>query len=258
MTSSDPAVLLDLAVTVARAAGAELLERYGHVAGLDTKSSATDPVSDADRAAEAMIVEMLLAQRPDDGLIGEEGAARTSRSGITWVIDPLDGTVNYLYELDNFAVSIAAEDADGGVVGVVFDPVRERTYTAVRAGGAQIDGRRLQVNEPVPLDRALVSTGFGYSAERRALQGAIVAGLLPKIRDIRRFGSAALNLCEVAAGRVDAFYEEGVQHWDVAAGGLIAREAGAVMTPISLTGAPTGWLVAGPSLHAELNAALHG
>jgi myo-inositol-1(or 4)-monophosphatase len=248
--------LLDLAVTVARAAGAELMSRYGRIEGLNTKSSVTDPVSDADRASEALMVKMILAERPGDGLIGEEGASRPSTSGITWVIDPLDGTVNYLYQLDNFSVSIGAEDADGGLIGVVFDPVMDRIYTAVRGGGAFANGQRLRVNDPVPLETAMVSTGFGYSAERRARQGAIIARLLPKIRDIRRFGSAALNLCQVAAGQVDAFYEEGVQHWDVAAGGLIATEAGALMTPIGLTGADTGWVVAGPALHPVLTTAL--
>lgn len=255
--SPDSAALLDLAVSAARAAGAELLSRYGHIQGLDTKSSATDPVSDADRAAESMIVRMLLEQRPGDGLIGEEGAAKPSDSGVTWVIDPLDGTVNYLYELDNFSVSIAAQDSSGGLVGAVFDPVQDRMYTAVRGGGAFAGNRRLRVNDPVPLGRALVATGFGYSAARRAAQGAIIARLLPQIRDIRRFGSAALNLCEVAGGRLDAYYEEGVNHWDVAAGGLIAMEAGALMSTITITDAPTGWVVAGPGLHAELTAALH-
>jgi myo-inositol-1(or 4)-monophosphatase len=252
----DPHALLALAIEVARAAGAELVSRYGRIEGLDTKSSATDPVSDADRAAEAMIVRMLLAARPDDGLIGEEGASRGSESGITWVIDPLDGTVNYLYELDNFSVSVAAEDSTGALVGAVFEPMRNRMYTAVRGEGAFVEGVALAVSEPVALDRALLGTGFGYSAQRRAAQGAIIAGLLPQIRDIRRFGSAALNLCQVAGGSLDAYYEEGVQHWDVAAGGLIATEAGALMTPSGLTGADTGWLVAGPSLHTELLAAL--
>lgn len=256
MTDLDLPVLLDLAVRVARAAGAELLSRYGRIEGLDSKSSATDPVSDADRASEALIVEMLLAERPDDGMIGEEGASRASASGLTWVIDPLDGTVNYLYELDNFSVSIAVEDSDGGLVGAVYEPVANRMYTAVRGGGAFLDGRPLHVREPVGLNKALLATGFGYTAERRAAQVEIIARLLPHIRDIRRIGSAALDLCWVAAGHLDAFWEEGVQHWDVAAGGLIAVEAGALMTTSSLTGAPTGWLVAGPSLHAALVATL--
>ena len=255
-TAAADVALLDLAVRAARAAGEELMARYRHVEGLETKSSITDPVSDADRASEALIVQMLLAERPDDGLIGEEGASRPSGSGITWVIDPLDGTVNYLYELDNFSVSIAAEDATGGVAGAVFDPVMNRMYTAVRGQGAFVDGKPLRVNDPVPMARSLLATGFGYSAERRAMQASLVAALLPQIRDIRRIGSAALNLCEVAGGRMDAFWEEGVNHWDVAAGGLIAVEAGAVMSTSALTDAKTGWLVAGPALHAELTAAL--
>lgn len=260
-TDHPTAALLDLAVRTARAAGAELLRRYGRVEGLDTKSSLTDPVSDADRAAEALIVTELTAARPDDGLIGEEGAERPSTSGLTWVIDPLDGTVNYLYELDNFAVSIACEDAEGGVVGVVFDPVRDLLFSAVRGEGATLTTaggapRPLRVSQPGSLSATLLSTGFGYSASRRALQGALVAQLLPKVRDIRRIGSAALDLCAVAAGRLDAFYEEGVQHWDVAAGGLIAREAGALMTPLTLTDATTGWVVASAVVHAELSALL--
>jgi len=252
----DPAALLDLAVRAARAAGQELLGRYGDVQGLATKSSATDPVTDADRASERLLTEMITAERPQDGLLGEEGAARPSDSGLIWVVDPLDGTVNYLYELGNWAVSVAVEDRDGAVVGVVHDPVAARTFTAVRGGGARLDGGTLRVNDPVPMHRALVGTGFGYLPERRATQGALVARLLPQIRDIRRYGSAALDLCAVAAGHLDAYFEEGVQRWDVAAGGLVAREAGAVMTPCTPTGIPTGWLVAGATLHPELEQAL--
>jgi myo-inositol-1(or 4)-monophosphatase len=256
MVSANPSDLLALAVRTAQRAGAELLRRYGHVEGLDTKSSATDPVSDADRASETMIVADLLAERPDDGVIGEEGADRPGGSGLTWVIDPLDGTVNYLYQLDNFAVSIAAEDADGGLVGVVHDPVRGLTFTAIRGQGAYLGDRRLRVSDPAALGVVLLGTGFGYSAARRARQIEVIAALLPQIRDIRRIGSAALDLCAVAAGALDAYYEEGVQHWDVAAGGLIAREAGALMTDIRLTDAPTGWLVAGPRAHRWLGATL--
>ncbi|GGM15359.1 inositol monophosphatase family protein [Nakamurella endophytica] len=252
----DLAALLELAVTAARAAGQELLQRYGHVEGLATKSTATDPVSDADRASEALLVRMLTQQRPADGLLGEEGASRPSTSGITWVVDPLDGTVNYLYQLDNWAVSVAAQDEAGSVVGVVHDPRRDLTYTAVRGGGARCNGRPLAVNDPVPLDRALLGTGFGYSAERRRRQATVIGGVLPRIRDIRRIGSAALDLCAVAAGTLDAFYEEGIQLWDVAAGGLVATEAGAVVSHLRLTDAPTGYLFAGPALHPDLEAAL--
>ena len=179
---------------------------------------------------------MITAERPQDGVLGEEGADRPSESGLIWVVDPLDGTVNYLYQLGNWAVSVAVEDDAGAVVGVVHDPVAGRTFTAIRGGGARLDGRVLRVNDPVPMHRALVATGFGYLPERRATQGALIARLLPRIRDIRRYGSAALDLCAVAAGHLDAYFEEGVQRWDVAAGGLVAREAGAVMTPCTPTG----------------------
>jgi myo-inositol-1(or 4)-monophosphatase len=258
MSGNDTDALGDLAVRAARAAGDELLRRYGHVVGLATKSSATDPVSDADRASEALLARMIRAERPDDGILGEEGAAVNGRSGITWVVDPLDGTVNYLYQLDNFSVSVAAQDADGSIVGVVFDPVRDRLFSAVRGSGAYQDGRLLRVNDPVPVSRALLATGFGYAAERRAAQGAMIAHLLPQVRDIRRFGSAALDLCAVAAGTVDGYLEEGVQAWDVAAGGLIAAEAGAAVSTATPTGAPSGIFAAGPALHAELGALVDG
>ena len=257
MTSRvDTDVLLDLAIRGAHAAGAELMARYGHIQGLDTKTSATDPVSDADRAAEAILVEMITGERPGDGLLGEEGAARESRSGIRWVIDPLDGTVNYLYQLDNFSVSVAAEDEQGGLVAVVHNPAIGRTYRAIRGAGAAVDGRQLRVNDPVPMARALVATGFGYDAGRRRSQGALIAALLPRMRDIRRIGSAALDLCAVASGAVDGYFEEGVKAWDVAAGGLIAREAGARYAAVTPTGAETGCLAAGPALFEELHAAL--
>lgn len=259
---SDVDSLLELAVRAATAAGAELLRRYGQVEGLDTKSSDTDPVSDADRAAEGMLVELITAERPDDAMIGEEGTDRPGSTGYTWVVDPLDGTVNYLYQLDHFAVSVAVEDtaiADtavegtaAGLVGVVFDPVTARLFTAVRGRGAFLNGRRLRVNEPVAMPQAMIATGFGYQPQRRAAQGAFVARLLPRVRDIRRFGSAALDLCAVAAGTVDGYFEEGIQHWDRAAGALIATEAGALVAPFTPTGQPTGWLAAGPSLYAAL------
>jgi myo-inositol-1(or 4)-monophosphatase len=254
MTEHNTDALLDLAMRAAWAAGEELLRRYGHVAGLATKSSATDPVSDADRASEALLVGMIRAERPDDAILGEEGASVSGSSGLTWVVDPLDGTVNYLYQLDNFSVSVAAQDVAGSVVGVVYDPTGGRLFSAVRGSGASQDGRRLLVNDPVPVERALLATGFGYAAERRAAQGSMIAHLLPRVRDIRRLGSAALDLCAVAAGTVDGYLEEGVQAWDVAAGGLIAAEAGATVTVATPTGAPTGIFAAGPALHAQLGA----
>jgi myo-inositol-1(or 4)-monophosphatase len=248
----DSGLLLDLAVRAARRGGAELLHRYGHVEGLATKSSATDPVSDADRASERLITELIFRERPDDGFLGEEGAFRAGSSGVRWLIDPLDGTVNYLYQLDNFSVSVAALDADGPLVGAVLDPTRDRLYTAVRGAGAYQDGVRLRVNDPVPLERALLATGFGYTAERREAQGALIATLLPRVQNIRRLGSAALDLCLLAAGRVDAYLEEGVQAWDTAAGGLIAAEAGAQVSVVTPSGADSGMLAAGPALHRVL------
>ena len=255
-TSDDLDELLELAVNAAHAAGQELLSRYGQTLAVRTKSSATDPVTEADQASESLLTRLLLDARPDDGIVGEEGASRAGTSGLTWVVDPLDGTVNYLYGLDNFAVSIGLEDVDGPVLGTVHDPVTDRTFTAIRGRGAHLGGRRLQANDPVALDQALLGTGFGYLPERRARQIAVITRVLPQIRDIRRIGSAALDLCAVADGHLDAYYEEGVNRWDVSAGGLIAQEAGAIMSPIHLTDAAQGWLVAGPGLHGPLQTAL--
>jgi myo-inositol-1(or 4)-monophosphatase len=252
----DTDALLDLAIRGARAAGVELMARYGHVQGLDSKTTATDPVSDADRAAESILVDLITSERPDDGLLGEEGAARESRSGLRWVIDPLDGTVNYLYQLDNFSVSVAVEDERGALVVVVHNPTNGQVYRAIRGAGAGVDGRTLRVNDPVPMERALIATGFGYDPERRRSQGALIAKLLPHVRDIRRIGSAALDLCTVASGAVDGYFEEGVKPWDVAAGGLIAREAGASYAAVTPTGAESGCLAAGPALFNKLRHAL--
>jgi myo-inositol-1(or 4)-monophosphatase len=158
--------------------------------------------------------------------------------------------------LDNFSVSIAAEDSEGALVGVVYNPTNRKAYHAIRGAGAAVDGRPLRANNPVPLDRALIATGFGYSAERRRTQGALIAELLPKVRDVRRIGSAALDLCAVAAGAVDGYFEEGVKPWDVAAGALIASEAGAKYADFTPTGAESGCLAAGPALFKELHATL--
>lgn len=254
-TGKDPAgldALADLARTAAHRGGAELLRRFGHVEGLSSKSTATDLVSDADRASEELIADELLGARPADGMLAEEGTSRPADSGLTWVVDPLDGTVNYVYGMPGWTVSVAADDADGTCVGVVHDPLGGHTYTAVRGGGAWRDGTRLAVNDPVPLARAMLATGFSYAARRRRAMGAMVAELLPRVRDIRRFGSAAMDLCYVAAGIVDAYLEEDTNHWDRAAGALIAREAGAIVTAATPTGGAEGALAAGPALHAAL------
>ncbi len=233
-----------MAQRAAAAAGELLLDRFGGPAqGVERKSSRTDMVSDADRDAEAMIEEILSAERPDDGLLAEEGSASEAVSGRRWVVDPLDGTTNFLYGIPGWAVSIALEDGDGGAVGVVFDPVRGETYTAIREGGATLNGEPIEVSGEQRLDTALVATGFSYEAAERSTQAAVLAEVLPRVRDIRRFGAAALDVCWVAAGRVDAYYERGLKHWDWAAASLIASEAGAELR--WLDGEPLG-LVAGP------------
>lgn len=252
--------LVDLAMRAARAAGAALLERYGKVGRVDIKTSATDPVSEADRASEVLLAETILGERPDDGLLGEEGAHQRSRSGLRWVIDPLDGTVNYLYRHPGWAVSVACEERGGDgqwrtLVGVVHNPLVGETFHAFRGAGAWLDDWRLRVNDPVPVARALVATGFSYDSDARRRQGRCVAELLPRVRDIRRVGSAALDLCSLAAGRVDAYYEDTTSRWDWIAGALIAAEAAAVVTPLAAPDAQggTGVLAAGPFLHPLLH-----
>ncbi len=223
-----PDELLDLALRAARAAGRFLVEERPPGLGVAaTKTSPTDVVTAMDRGSEELVVRTLREQRPDDGVLGEEGADAVGSSGVRWVVDPIDGTVNYLYGLPEWAVSIAAE-VDGHVVaGVVAAPALGETWTATLGGGAHLDGRRLSRGPGVALDRALVGTGFSYEARERAVQGALLAQVLPRVRDVRRAGSAALDLCSVAGGRLDAYFERGTHHWDVAAAALVAREAGA-------------------------------
>ncbi|WP_328438124.1 inositol monophosphatase [Streptomyces sp. NBC_00444] len=226
--------LLALAQEAARQAG-ELLRdgRPADLAVAATKSSPIDVVTEMDIAAEKLITGLIADRRPDDGFLGEEGASVEGSSGIRWVIDPLDGTVNYLYGLPTWAVSIAAEQNGERVVGVVAAPMRGETYHAIRGGGAWATGawdgeRKLTCRPAPPLDQALVSTGFNYVSEVRAHQADVVHKLIPLLRDIRRGGSAAVDLCDVAAGRLDGYYERGLHPWDLAAGDLIAREAGAL------------------------------
>jgi myo-inositol-1(or 4)-monophosphatase len=205
---------------------------------VDTKSTHTDMVTEMDRAAEALIVERLLGARPDDGMLGEEGTNRAGTSGVRWIVDPLDGTTNYLYALPGFNVSIAAEVAGEVVAAAVFDVVREELFSATLGRGATRDGTSIHASEAGELSRALIGTGFSYDAQRRGKQAAVLVEVLPQVRDIRRSGAAAIDLCSVACGRLDGFYERGLAPWDLAAGGLIAREAGAVVTAID--GGPLG------------------
>ncbi len=220
--------LLALAREVAlEAAGLVRERRAGHVEVADTKSSATDVVTEADRAAEELIYGRLTTARPGDGFLGEEGASAESSTGVTWVVDPIDGTVNFLYGIPQYAVSVAAQRDGDTVAGVVVNVADGEVFTATRGGGAYAGDRALRVRDVVPLPQRLVATGFSYVRETRTLQAAAVGRLLAEVRDVRRQGSAALDLCAVAAGRMDAYVEEGVQPWDVAAGSLIAAEAGA-------------------------------
>jgi myo-inositol-1(or 4)-monophosphatase len=253
------AELAELASSIAQEAGELLLTRRDHVAVVQTKSSPTDVVTQMDRAAEKLIRDRLAAARPGDAVLGEEGG-QTGAGNVRWIVDPLDGTVNYLYGLPDWAVSIAAEVAGDVVAGAVCVPLRRSLFTAARGGGAWLESawqpgrQRLACNSGVGLPAALVATGFGYAAEQRARQGSVAGALLPRVRDIRRSGSAATDLCSVASGQVDAYYEQGVQAWDVAAGELIAREAGAVTG--GLHGQPAGsgmTIAAAAGLFTELH-----
>jgi myo-inositol-1(or 4)-monophosphatase len=227
VTHPSTAELLDTALEAARCAG--VLLRDGRPADLGVaaiKSSPIDVVTEMDLAAEKLITDYISERRPDDGLLGEEGASTEGTTGVRWVIDPLDGTVNYLYGLPSWAVSIAAEKDGETIVGVVEAPMRGETYQAVRGEGAFVNGRRARCRSAPAFEQALIGTGFGYLTERRAAQAAVVNGLLPRVRDIRRGGSAAIDLCDVGCGRLDGYYERGLNLWDFAAGALFAREAG--------------------------------
>jgi myo-inositol-1(or 4)-monophosphatase len=262
--------LLAIAMDAAHAAGQLLAARDGRVAVAATKSSPTDVVTEMDRRAEELIRSRILAARPGDAILGEEGG-QTGDAPVRWVIDPLDGTVNYLYGLHDWAVSIAAEVTGVIVAGVVTVPRRGEVFAATLGGGAWLEsaprgaagpaGDRvaLRCRPGVPLAQALVATGFGYRAERRKVQGEIVAALLPQVRDIRRCGVASVDLCSVAAGRVDGFYERGLYYWDYAAGGLIAAEAGAIVGGLGGAPASTSMTVAAsPGLFGALIAILSG
>jgi len=247
--ATDPLLdeLLDVALVAARSAAAILQDRFGQVrADVRTKSSPTDMVSEVDREAEARITSILAERRPDDGVVGEEGAFHAGTTGVRWLVDPLDGTTNYLFGVPSYCVSIGAELDGTGVVGVVVDPSRTETWSAARGRGAHLNGQAIGLDaETPPLDQALIATGFSYLPDRRAWQARRLMGVLPLVRDIRRFGSAALDLCWVAGGRVNGYYEWGLQPWDLAAGAVIAAEAGAVVDSLpddTVVCAPPGLL----------------
>jgi myo-inositol-1(or 4)-monophosphatase len=218
--------LLAIAREAAHAAADELRPRFGHrLADVRSKSSPTDLVSEADVAAEHAIRAVLARRRPDDAILGEEGG-ETGDGDLRWVVDPLDGTINFLFGIPVYAVSVACEDASGTLAGIVLDPSRDECFAATRSGEATLNGSVIEASSRAELATALVATGFGYDPSVRARQAAIVARVIPRVRDIRRGGAAAIDLCWCACGRYDAYYERGVKQWDVAAGGLIAARAG--------------------------------
>jgi myo-inositol-1(or 4)-monophosphatase len=252
MTASEDE-LLAVAHEAARAAAAELRPRFGHdQAGIETKSGPTDLVSAADLAAEAAIRRVLASRRPDDAILGEEGGA-TGDGERRWVIDPLDGTTNFLFGVPQFAVSVACEDGDGMLVGVVLDPIRDECFAATRSGTPTLNGSAITASGRDELATALVATGFAYDAAVRGRQAAVLERVLPRVRDIRRAGAAALDLAWCACGRYDAYYERGVKPWDHAAGGLIASRAGlAVLELEASDDGPEGLVAAPPVLLDEL------
>ena len=225
-----------IAVRVATAAGELALRRRGEgVEVAATKSTLVDIVTEADRETERLILDLLAAERPEDGVLGEEGASKQGTSGLTWVVDPIDGTVNFLYGIPHWAVSIAVVEGDPdpltwrGLAGAVVSPPSGEVFSAATGNGAFLGDTRLQVLPPVELSQALVATGFAYDSWMRSQQGRATAELLPLVRDLRRQGTASLDLCYVGAGRYNAYFERTLSPWDHAAGAIVAREAGAVV-----------------------------
>jgi fructose-1,6-bisphosphatase/inositol monophosphatase family enzyme len=250
--------LLAVATDLAAAAADLLLDGLTrHRMEVSTKSSPTDMVTEMDRASEALIVAGIRVARPDDGIVGEEGADLEGTSGIRWLVDPIDGTTNYLYGFPGFAVSIGAEHNGHVVAGVVHDPMHGDVFRATKGRGATRNAEAISVSGKDDLTTALVGTGFSYERERRLRQARVLAQVLPRVRDIRRMGAAAVDLCSVACGRLDAFYERGLGPWDLAAGALIAREAGAAVGDLA-GGPPSGdfVLAASPGLFEPLRALL--
>ena len=258
----EPKSLLDLAVEIAVSAGELLLDRFGSgVTGVDTKSTPTDPVSDADRDSERLVLDRISDARPDDGIISEEGEGIPSRSGVTWIVDPLDGTVNYLFGIPVWGVSVAVHDPLGALIGVVVDPTRKEVFSALRGEGAAVNGRPARVSAKAEPATALIGTGFSYEAEARSVQAERLVRVLPRVRDVRRAGSAAIDLAWTACGRLDGFFEAPMKLWDRAAGELLIAEAGGVVTPLEAPGGreeDTGVVAANPDLHRALNELVTG
>jgi myo-inositol-1(or 4)-monophosphatase len=259
MVSASEDELLSVAHAAAQAGAAELLPRFGRSQeGIRSKSGPTDLVSEADLAAEAAIRRVLGERRPDDSILGEEGGA-TGTGELRWVIDPLDGTTNFLFGVPMFAVSVACEGPDGMLAGVVLDPVRDESFAATRSTEATLNGAGITASTREDLATALVATGFGYDAELRVRQAVVLTRVLPRVRDIRRAGAAALDLAWSACGRFDAFYERGIKPWDWAAGGLIAERAGLAVRELEADAdVPSGIVAAPPAVLDELLALILG
>lgn len=256
--------LLDLATSIATEA-ADLVARRRRegVAVADRKTSSVDVVTHADRESEQLIRRLLAEARPDDSFFGEESGASVGTSGLTWVVDPIDGTVNYLYGIPHYSVSIAVVEGEPdpatwhAIAGAVVNPGARETYTASLGGGSFLNGERLHVAEAVDLSEALIATGFSYLEETRVEQGRVIAELLPQVRDIRRMGTASLDLCMVASGRVNAYFERSLNPWDHAAGALIAQEAGATVKGRGNNAAGKAFILAAqPDVAGSLGAAL--
>jgi len=256
--------LHQLALDIALEAGALQLQHLHGTRTVDHKSSPTDAVTEVDRACEALIVQRIIEARPHDSILGEEGAANTGPSAVRWVVDPLDGTVNYLYRRSDFAVSIGIEFNGLPTVGVVHDPSHRETFHAIAGNGAylrrplsptstDVTDTPIHTNPITDLNRALIGTGFGYDTDVRRAQGRLLAHVIPHVRDIRRAGSAALDICHVACGRLDGYFERGVQHWDIAAARVIATEAGATLHRLDPPEVPAPtYVIAPPPIHPPL------
>ena len=278
MSEHDESALLAVAETAARAAASELMERFGQrQEGVRTKSGPTDLVSDADVAAESAIRRVLEERRPGDAVLGEEGGesggggrgreggggggpgAGLVGEGLRWVVDPLDGTINFLFGIPAFAVSVACEDSDGAVAGVVLDPIRDECFAATRGGEPTMNGEPIEASGRSELATAMVATGFSYDADVRVRQAEVVTRVLPRVRDIRRVGAAALDLAWCACGRFDAYYERGVHRWDFLAGALVAARAGLEVRELEEAGEdPFGILVAPAAVVDELTTLVLG
>ena len=250
----DQAELLAVAREVAERAGALLRQRFGQPrAGVRAKTTPTDLVSEADHAAEALIRELLAERRPHDAVLGEEGGSQAGASGLRWVVDPLDGTVNFLFGIPHWAVSVACEDAHGALAGVIHDPLRGELFASARDGQPTLGASPITASSATDLPTALVATGYAYDVQVRTRQAQVAVGVAARARDLRRAGSAALDLAWTAAGRFDAFYERGLQPWDRAAGALLCARAGLTVRSLPPDGRlPEGLLAAPPPLAGVL------